>query len=93
MLGNARTFAFTVEVTRWDGSVLTRCGRVELVRVSVLVDEFLRHDPEELSPDFTDGVDTPVAGLVKGLVRRWVDSRVLLMNMSLVCNLELKTDG
>ena len=66
-----------VEVTNRDRAISERSGRVEAVRETVLGDETLRDDPEDLSPDFTDGVDTPVAGLVEGLVGGRVDSLIL----------------
>ena len=43
----------------------------------MLGDETLRDEPEDLSPDFADGVDTPVTRLVEGLVGRRVDSFIL----------------
>lgn len=66
-----------IEVAFRDGTVLQGCRREQAFGVSVNVDEALGHDPEDLSPDFTDGVDTPVAWLVKSLVCRRVDSLVL----------------
>ena len=66
-----------VEVARGYGAVLERSRGEEVLCVSVLLNEALGDDPEDLSPDFTDGVDTPVAGLVEGLVRRRVDGLVL----------------
>ena len=43
----------------------------------MLDDETLRDDPEDFGPNFADSVDTPVARLIKSLVRRWVDSVIL----------------
>jgi hypothetical protein len=66
-----------VEVARGDGAVLERSRRIEAICVPVLLDEALGDDPKDLSPDFTDGVDTPVAWLVKSLVLGGVDGGVL----------------
>ena len=66
-----------VEVARGYGAVLERSRGEEVLCVPVLLDEALGDDPEDLSPDFTDGVDTPVAGLVEGLVHRGVNCFVL----------------
>ena len=43
---------------------------------SVLGNQVLRHDEQELSPDFTNGVDTPVSWLVEGLVGGRVELEV-----------------
>lgn len=51
-------------------------GREEGIGESVFLDQVLRHDKEELSPYFSDSMDTPVARLVEGLVGRRVDGRV-----------------
>ena len=76
MLGNERlgvtvdlVFAGAVEVTSGDGAVLPGQRWEESVRESVLLDELLGDDPEDLSPDLANGVDTPITGLVEGLVR------------------------
>lgn len=62
-----------VEITLGDGAVGQSLGREERFAETVLVDQLMRHDPEDLSPDFADGVNTPVSGPVEGLVRRRVD--------------------
>lgn len=66
-----------VEVACGDGSVLEGLGREEIVGEAVLLDQTLRNDPENLGPNFTDGVDAPVAGLIESLIGRRVDSLVL----------------
>jgi hypothetical protein len=78
MLGDERVLLiWTIEVTYWDGTIFERSGREEVVRVTVLLDELLGHDPQDLSPDFTDSMDAPVSWLVEGLVGRWVDRLIL----------------
>jgi len=78
MLGDERTRLIqTIEVTCRDGSILERCGREEVVRVTVLLDELLGHDPQHLCPNFTNSMNAPVSWLVEGLVARWVDSLIL----------------
>ena len=85
MFGNERfpfassgVFRRPVEVTLWDGSVVERCRWEQSVDIAVLVDEPLRHNPEDLSPDFADGMDTPVIGFnVQCLVCRRVDGLIL----------------
>lgn len=62
-------FCGFIEVAFWDGSILKRRRREERVGVAVLLDKTLGDNPEDLSPDFTDGVDSPVTWLVQGLVR------------------------
>ncbi len=66
-----------VEIAFGDGAVLERLRREEIVDEAVLLDEALGDDPEQLRPNFTDRVDTPVAGLVEGLVGRRIDGLVL----------------
>jgi hypothetical protein len=65
-----------VEVALGDNTVGTRLGWEEGLTPSVLGDQLLLDDPEDLSPDFADGVYTPVAGLVESLVGRGVDDVV-----------------
>ena len=84
MFGNERfpfassgVFRRPVEVTLWDGSVVERCRWEQSVGIAVLVDEAVRDDPEDLSPDFTDGVDFTVTGFVQCLVCRRVDGLIL----------------
>jgi hypothetical protein len=77
MLGNKRTLVIPIEVTCGNGTVLERSRREQLVRVTVLLDELLGHDPQNLSPDFTNSMDTPVSWLVERLVGRWVDRLIL----------------
>ena len=67
----------TVEVTHRDGTISERLRREQGVGVSVLGNETLGDDPEDLSPNFTNGVHTPVTRLIERLVRRGVDSVVL----------------
>jgi hypothetical protein len=76
-LASARVLSRPIEVTLWYGSVLEGCRREQCVGIAVLVDELLRHDPEDLCPNFTNGVDTPVTRLVKGLVRRRINGLIL----------------
>jgi hypothetical protein len=76
-LTSARVFSRPVEVALWYSSVLEGCRREQSVDIAVLVDEVLRHDPEDLCPNFTNGVDAPVTRLVKGLVIRWVNGLIL----------------
>ena len=66
-----------VEVTSRDRTVSGRGRREQALRETVLRDEAVRNDPQHFSPDFTDGVDTPVAGLVEGLVGGRVVSLIL----------------
>ena len=61
-------FTGAVEVTSGDGAVRFSQRREEGVRESVLLDEFLGDNPEDLSPDLTNGMDTPVARTVESLV-------------------------
>ena len=61
--------AGSVEVTGGDSAILLDQRREEGFRETVLLDEFVGDDPEDLSPDFTNGVHTPVTWLVEGLVR------------------------
>ena len=66
-----------VEISLGDGTILQWRRREQVIRVTVLGDEMLRDYPEDLGPDFTDGVDAPVAGLVESFVRRRVNGLVL----------------
>lgn len=66
-----------VEVSLWDGTIFKGRRRKQRIDITVLGDETLGHDPENLSPDLANGMDTPVTRFVKCLVRRWVDSVVL----------------
>lgn len=78
MLGDERTLLIrTIEVTCWDGTILKRSRREEIVRVTVLLDELVGHDPQDLSPDFTNSMDAPISWLVERLVGRWVDRLIL----------------
>ena len=78
MLGDERTRLIrTIEVTCGDGTILERSRGEEIVRVTVLLDELLGHDPQDLSPDFTNSMDAPVSWFVEGLVGRWVDRLIL----------------
>ena len=78
MLGDERILLIrTIEVTYWDGTVFERSGREKVVRVTVLLDELLGHDPQDFSPHFTNSMDAPVSWLVEGLVGRWVDRLIL----------------
>ena len=76
MLGNERfgvavhlVFASAVKVTSGDGAVRFSHRREECIRKSVLLDELLGDNPEDLSPDLTNSVDTPVTRTVEGFVR------------------------
>lgn len=60
---------WAVEVALGDRTIGQGDGRVQRVSVAVLLDEALRDNPKDLSPDLTNGVYTPVARLVKRLVR------------------------
>ena len=66
-----------VEVAFGDGSVLERLGREEVVGETVLLDQLLGDDPEQLCPDFADRVQASVPRLVQGLVGGRVDGLVL----------------
>lgn len=66
-----------VEVACGDGAVFEGLGWEERFGVAVLLDETLGDNPEDLSPDFSDGVYTPVAGLIQSLVSGGVDGLVL----------------
>jgi hypothetical protein len=80
VLGHERLLAGggAVEVAFGDGTISKRRGWVNVVAETVLLDKALRDDPEDLRPDFTDGVDTEVS--VEGLVGRRVNSLVLSKN-------------
>ena len=69
--------ARAVEVALGHGPVRERLRREEVVDEAVLLDQALGDDPEDLRPDLTDGVDTPVAGRVESLVDGGVDGLVL----------------
>ena len=64
-----KVFTWTVEIAFWDGAVLKRLGGEEVIREAMLLDKPLGHNPKNLRPDLANRVDTPVTGLVKGLVR------------------------
>jgi len=88
MLGNERlggtvnlVFSRSVKVTGGNGAVLFGQRREEGIREFVLLDEFLGDNPEDLSPDLTDGMYTPVTWLVEGFVRRGVYVDVLEMHV------------
>jgi len=88
VLGNERfgvtvdlVFSGAVKVAGGDSAVRFGQRREEGVRESVLHDEFLGDNPEDLSPDLTNGMDTPVTRTVEGLVRRRVDDDVLEMHV------------
>jgi len=79
MLGDQRACrvrSLLVEIAEGNGAVLECGGREECSGEPVLGDELLLDDPEDLGPDFTDGVNTPVTSSVEDLVSRRVDSRV-----------------
>ena len=65
-----------VEVVRGHAAVLERHGWEECVGPSVLANQLVRDDKEDLRPDLADGVNAPVATLVKGAIRRRVDGRI-----------------
>ena len=75
VLGNKRfgrtiglVFAGSVKVTGGDGAIFLNQRREEGIREPVLFDKFIGDNPEDLSPDFSNGVYTPVTWLVEGLV-------------------------
>lgn len=68
---------WAVEVAYRDGTIFQGFGREQVVGKSVFLDEAVHDSPENLGPDFTYGVDTPVPGTVKCLVRGWIDGVVL----------------
>lgn len=67
-LAIARELSGPVKVTLRNGTILERSRREQRVGESVLLNETVRYDPEDLCPHFTNGVYAPVAGLVKRLV-------------------------
>ena len=69
--------AGSVEVPSGDGTVTFGCRGEEGIRESVLLDKLLGDNPEHLSPDFANGMYTPITWLVEGLVCRRVDGNVL----------------
>ena len=69
--------ARAVELADGDGAVREWRRGVERVGVPVLGNQALRDDPEDLRPNFADGVNAPVTGLVEGLVRRGIDGVIL----------------
>jgi len=84
VLGNERlggavsfTFSGSIEVAGRNGAILFGQRREEGIREFVLLDEFLGDDPEDLSPDLTNRVDTPVTWLIEGFVRRGIYFDVL----------------
>jgi hypothetical protein len=68
---------FTVEVVSGDGTILERSGREETVRIAMLLNDFLRNNPENFGPNLADGMDTPIVWLVEDLVSRRVDALIL----------------
>ena len=62
-------FTSAVKVTSRDGTVRLSQRREECIRKPVLLDELLGDNPEDLSPDLTNSVDTPVTRTVEGFVR------------------------
>ena len=71
------TRCWAVKVACRDGTVFQGLGREQIVGKSVLLDETVHDSPENLGPDFTYSMDTPVPRTVECLVRRGVDSVVL----------------
>ena len=76
-------FGFTGSIDRFlegGGVVIVCLGSVcrweEGFRESVFGNEVLRHYEEELSPYFSNSVDTPVSRLVESMVSGWVDGGV-----------------
>lgn len=68
---------FTIEITERDSAILGRGRREEILSEAVFLNKLLRDDPEDLSPDFTNGVDTPISRLIESLVSGGVDGLVL----------------
>jgi len=85
-------FAGAVKVTSGDGTIRFSQRREKCVRESVLLDELLGDNPEDLSPDLTNGVDTPVTRTVEGLVCRGVDGDVLEMHVRQKTGRSIETD-
>ena len=83
VLGNKRSCHIgTVEIAMWNRSIFERGGRVQVIRVSMFLNQFLRHNPENLSPDFSNCMHAPVSWLVKSLVGRRVDSLILIDHLA-----------
>ena len=73
LMGGSRT----VEVTGWHSAIFQWFRREQILRVSVFLNEYLQHGPQDLGPDFTDSMNTPIPGIVKNLICRGVDGVVL----------------
>ena len=67
----------TIEVACGHSAVFQRLRREQVLRVSMFLDKALQHGPQNLSPNFTNSVDTPIPGIVKSLICRGVDGVVL----------------
>lgn len=67
----------TIKVAIRNNAVDIRLRRVQSLGVAMFLDEDLAGDPKYLSPDFTNGMNTPISWIVKGLVRRWVNGHIL----------------
>lgn len=67
----------SVEVANWNRAVLERCRGEERVGVPMFGDELLRGHPKDLSPNFTNGMNAPVARLIESLIGGGVDAFIL----------------
>ena len=67
----------SVEVTFRDRAIFKRKRREQRVRVTVLSNQAVGNDPKNFSPNFANGVNTPVTRFIQGLVSRRIDSLVL----------------
>ena len=76
-LASSSVLCWPVEVALRDGTILERKRREQRIGIAVLGNQALRDDPEDLSPNFTNGVHTPVTRLIESLVCRGIDSVVL----------------
>ena len=92
VLGNERfrsavdfIFARSVEVTGRNRTILFDQRREEGFRKPVVLDEFIGNNPEDLGPDFTNGMHTPVTWLVESLVCRGVNVDVLMTYLRMSC--------
>lgn len=72
-----RRLGRAVKVADRDRAILEGKGREERLGETMLLDQPLTNDPKDLCPDFADGVNSPVPGLVECLVRGRVDGFVL----------------
>jgi hypothetical protein len=88
LFARCRVFTCAVELALGDRAILKRLGREKRLRVFVLLDQALGNSPENLRPDFTDGVHTPVARLIERLVARGVDLGVLKTGRNMIISIQ-----